>query len=506
VKKLLITIALLLSWGCQREEISNKSTTLRVNFPVPPASFDHQHATRGNTLSIFAFFYDGLYRLGSDGKAIPSVAKSVEQSPDGLRYTFHLKNTDWSNGDPVTAYDFERAWKWMVTPSNPSIYAERFYGIKNGLAIHEGRVDPDWLGAYAMDSATFIVELEEPCPYFLELISLHSFYPSHSYDKSAMNGPFVVEEYYPETRLVLLQNPRYWDKDHIRLDRVEISFVEDDNTELYLFEKGELDWAGHPCNGGLPLDALAGLPNIQRVPSSALFFYTFNVEHPLLKNRKVRQALNLSINRDQIVKHITHANDNYSTNFVLEEKRPNIPSDADLKLLFEEGWREAGSPPRTFTLSYNQIELQSTLAQFIQARWNKLFGLQVKIEALEWESYLQTLCDGKFDCIRCMRSPVVNDPVPLLEIFVDPKHPRQHSNWSNSSFVTAFQKGRNSIDVVERKKWLDEAIAIFNEETPVAPLFYQTLCFLKNPKLHDEVISPMGMIDFKWAYFEESEK
>lgn len=495
---------LLLTTSCQQNETpKNESRSiLRLNFASAPDSFNPRYAVFSNSINIYPFLYDGLYRNGPNGKPIPSLAESVEISPDGLHFTFHLKKTFWSNGDPVTAYDFEHAWKWMLTPTNPALYSDRLYVLKNGKLVHQDKASVEWLGVFAKDSDTLVVELEEPCPYFLDLLTQMSFYPIHRTNPDSTNGPFLLDEYVQDTHLKLIKNPSYWDAAVVKLEGMDITFVEDSNTELYLFEKGELDWAGQPCNGGIPLDALGYLQDLQKKPALVIFFYSFNVNHPLFKNKKVRQALNLAVDRDQIVEHITQGGDQPARTFILQKNLAPVPSDAELVALFQEGWEEEGCPPLSFTLSHNVTELQSTLAQFVHDRWSHLFGIKIGINAQEWKSHLHNLTNGLFDCTRCSLRASSNDPVAFLEMFEDPEHPMQHSNWSHSRFLELFQKGRKSNNPQERAAYLNGAIAIFNDESPVVPLFYPSVCYIKNPRLKNEVINSRGSVDFKWAYFE----
>jgi len=192
-------ILLLCLAGCQKEPTPVKKQMLKLNFTAEPPTLDHRKINYSIAANVLPMIYDGLMRFDAKGNLVPSVAKSVEVSKGGRRYIFHLRRTNWSNGDPVTAYDFEFAWKWVLDPKNPAPLANHLYCLKNGKQAKEGCVPVSMVGVYARDSMTLVVDLQHPVPHFLELTSVYNFYPinhrriPHS-NEIIGNGPFIVKE------------------------------------------------------------------------------------------------------------------------------------------------------------------------------------------------------------------------------------------------------------------------------------------------------------------------
>ncbi len=356
-----LTLALLIIAGgligCRSDSQTSEKQVLRLNFFAEPPTLDPRIGNYSIYANILPMLYDGLMRFEPSGKLAPSVAEDVEVSENGLVYIFHLKHTLWSNGDPVTAYDFEYAWKWTLNPSSPAPMASHLYCLKNGEAAHAGRVAVSQIGVFARDADTLVVELEKPIPFFLELVSVFNFYPvNHLHPdcfkngKCIGNGPFYLKDWKPGQEMVLVKNLRYWDLEKVKLNQIEISFVQDMNTELQLFKKGLLDWAGAPLSQGLPSDAFPKLRakgQLKTHPFLGTYFYSFNTRRPLLNNRKIRRALTYMIPRDEIVRHISQGNEVPALRFV--PKQINVrdhPTDSfdikEAKKLFSEGLQRVG--------------------------------------------------------------------------------------------------------------------------------------------------------------------
>ena len=202
---------------------------------------------------------EGLTR-NTAGDIKPGIAESWDESEDGLTYTFHLrKDAKWSDGEPITAADFEYSWKRLVNPETASPYA--FIGdcLKNGQAIEQGNMDVEELGVKAVDDTTLEVTLEHPTSYFLSLIgSSGQFAPlrqdivekygtdfAATSEKNVYSGPFVMTSS-EDNVWTFAKNDNYWDKDSINLDKCELNYVENTDTQLSMYEAGDLDYVQVP--------------------------------------------------------------------------------------------------------------------------------------------------------------------------------------------------------------------------------------------------------------------
>lgn len=243
------------------------------------------------------------------GDVKPGIAESWDESEDGLTYTFHLrKDAKWSDGEPITAADFEYSWKRLVNPETASPYA--FIGdcLKNGQAIEQGKMDVEELGVKAVDDTTLEVTLEHPTSYFLSLIgSSGQFAPlrqdivekygtdfAATSEKNVYSGPFVMTSS-EDNVWTFAKNDNYWDKDSINLDKCELNYVENTDTQLSMYEAGDLDYVQVPT------------AYVSDYKDKAEVFANGNVDfcyinsksdNPVLGNKNFRLALNYALNRN----------------------------------------------------------------------------------------------------------------------------------------------------------------------------------------------------------------
>ena len=251
---------------------------------------------------------EGLTR-NTAGDIKPGIAESWDESEDGLTYTFHLrKDAKWSDGEPITAADFEYSWKRLVNPETASPYA--FIGdcLKNGQAIEQGKMDVEELGVKAVDDTTLEVTLEHPTSYFLSLIgSSGQFAPlrqdivekygtdfAATSEKNVYSGPFVMTSS-EDNVWTFEKNDNYWDKDSINLDKCELNYVENTDTQLSMYEAGDLDYVQVPT------------AYVSDYKDKAEVFANGNVDfcyinsksdNPVLGNKNFRLALNYALNRN----------------------------------------------------------------------------------------------------------------------------------------------------------------------------------------------------------------
>lgn len=251
---------------------------------------------------------EGLTR-NTAGDVKPGIAESWDESEDGLTYTFHLrKDAKWSDGEPITAADFEYSWKRLVNPETASPYA--FIGdcLKNGQAIEQGKMDVEELGVKAVDDTTLEVTLEHPTSYFLSLIgSSGQFAPlrqdivekygtdfAATSEKNVYSGPFVMTSS-EDNVWTFAKNDNYWDKDSINLDKCELNYVENTDTQLSMYEAGDLDYVQVPT------------AYVSDYKDKAEVFANGNVDfcyinsksdNPVLGNKNFRLALNYALNRN----------------------------------------------------------------------------------------------------------------------------------------------------------------------------------------------------------------
>ncbi|MGE5704232.1 MAG: peptide ABC transporter substrate-binding protein [Clostridia bacterium] len=509
--------------GSAEQPAQTGPKVLRLNLHSEPPTADPGIAEDSTSGAIIRATFDGLTRNGEDGKPHESVAEKIDISPDMLTYTFHLRDSKWSNGDAVTAKDFEFAWKRALDPKTASNYAYQLYYIKNGEKFNKGEAKIEDVGVKALDEKTLQVTLERPTPFFLELTSFYTYYPVNEKVVTADpkwatdskthvgNGPFKMESWEHKSKLALVKNDNYWDKDAVKLDKIEFSMVEDENTELSMFDNGELDWAGAPLST-IPTDAIPALKDSGKLtiqPIAGTYMYKFNTTKAPFNNAKVRKAFAYAINRQAIIDNVTQANQAPATGLIPTSmiiKQDGYFKDNDVetaKKLLDEGLKELGLtklPP--ITLSFNTSEGHKKIAEAVQDQWKKAFNADIKLENKEWKVYLEDMHQGNTQVFRSGWLGDFNDPINFLDLFKEKDGGNNDTFWENAKYQELLNKSNTETDPEKRKQIMAEAEQLLMDEMPIAPIYFYTNSYVKNDKVKGVLMDGLGFVDYKWATIE----
>ena len=500
-----------------------KPQVLRINLHSEPPTADPGLAEDTTSGAVILATFDGLTRIGADDKPELAGAESYEVSEDLKTYTFKIRDQKWSNGEPLTAHDYEYAWKRALDPKTASNYAYQLYYIKNGEKANKGEVSLDEVGVKALDDKTLEVQLENPTPFFLELTAFRTYFPVNQKvvegnEKWAAeaathigNGPFKMESWDHKSKMVLVKNENYWDAENVKLERIELSMVEDENTELSMFENGELDWAGAPWSD-LPTDAIPALKADGRMhtkPIAGTYWYKFNTEKPPFNNVKIRKAFAYSIDRQSLIDNILQAGQLPAMGAVppsMAVKDGSYFKDNDVetaKKLLQEGMQELGitSLPE-ITLSYNTSEGHAKIAAAIQDQWRKNLGVEVKLENKEWAVYIEDLHQGNYQIGRMGWLGDFNDPINFLELYKDKYGGNNDTRWEHPDFKAKLNESALETDQEKRKQILADAEQILMDEMPIAPIYFYTQSWVQNESVKGAIMTGLGDVDFKGVYIE----
>ena len=516
-----------LSCSSSSSHIKCKEKVLRVNFGTDPPSLDPRKLIDNISAYIANMCFDTLTRMDKNGNIGLSLAESYELSENQTCYLFKIRPAKWSNGELVTAYDFEKSWKSCLKPEFPCPSAFIFYYIKNAKLAKEGLLSVDDVGIKALDDHTLQIELLYPHPYFLELLATHCYNP---YPESIAEnnlaffennkhpfislGPFYIESYKSQDKMVLRKNPHYWDKEAVYLDKMELFFVSDQNTELSMYEEGSIDWVGAPFSS-LSTDALIQLKKRNDFYSykiAGLYYYTFNTQAFPFNNANIRKAFTLSINRKALADHIFQNDQEPATRLIptiINPLEKIFFQDADLikaQQYFKQGCEELGLTLETFpniALSYNATPIiHYKVAQAIQQQWRASLGVNSHLETLEWKVYLDSLKHHNYQVARLGYVSLCSDPSFFLELFAYEKGHNNFSQWYSKKFEQLFINSIKTIDYNQKLKIIEQAEELFLEEMPIAPLFFYTNSYLKKDYVNDVVLGKFNNVDFKWASIE----
>lgn len=492
----------LLFTSCHITSTPAPKQTVRLNLSTEPYSLDPRLARDLTSCTLIHMLFEGLTRTSKEGAAELALAESVEVADNGKTLIFHLRDSKWSNGDLVTSAHFAMSWKTILDPQFPSDTAYQLFVLKNGKKVKQGELPLEALGIQTPDSHTLLVELETPLPYFLELFSLPVFSPVHE-NSAVCNGPFKLREWKRADSLIFEKNPLYWQADEVKLQEI-VSCLASADTGIRMFQEGKLDWTGSPL-ATIPPDAIReykseGILSIQ--PFSGTAFLRVNITDPILSQREVRRALALSIDRSSIAEHLLQGGQRAALELVPPEMgltETGYFADADS----EAARALLGEKKEAITLSFMAGDRNSLIAQALQQQWEKNLGIQVALEAVEPKIYFQRVSRKEYQLALGSWTADFNDPINFLEVFKYRDSGTNNTGWENQTYIDLLERSSLCREAEERKACLRAAETLLIEEMPIIPVYHFVLNFLVNDALKDIALSPIGGLDFRWAYWEE---
>jgi len=511
----------------------------RMNIATEPPSLDPAQAQDQTSFTVMIGLYEGLTRMNANGEPVPAVAESWETSEDGKTWTFKIRqDAKWSNGDPVTAHDFEYSWKRTLDPNlnPPAPYAYQLYYIQNAAEYNDpenSMKDPAQVGVKALDDHTLEVKLVNPTPYFLSLTSFFTYYPVHKATVEANpawatdaasfvgNGAFTIAEWTHNDSMKLVKNENYFAKDEIKLAEVHMAMISEAQTELNLYNTGELDWAGGP-NGEIPTEQIPVLKNdpeanLQIKGIASTYYMNFNNQKAPFNNVKVRKALSMAVNRQLLIDKITLGNQQPAYGFVstgIKGANGEFRSEVDDKQYFQEDleaakqlWAEGiaeanWDPAQGFTLLHNTSEGHRKIATALADMWKTAFGVEVKIEEQEWAVFLQNRTALNYDVARAGWGADYNDPMTFIDMFTSTSG-NNDLGFSNAEYDQLVKDAYATQDNAKRMEYMAKAEKILiGDNMALLPLYYYTRIFMSKPYVKDVVIDYSGNMDFTRGYIE----
>ncbi|MDF9556131.1 peptide ABC transporter substrate-binding protein [Bacillus tropicus] len=492
----------LLLTACNNKENKSdkeaKKQVLNVTVSEEIPSLDTAKTMDGTSAHIMQNIFEGLYVLDDQDQPIPAVAKSFKRSEDGKKYTFELrKDAKWSNGDNVTAHDFMFAWKRAIIPETASQYASMLFYVKNAKEINKGTMPLDALGVKAINDYKLEVELEQPIPYFLQLLALPIYLPQHeSFLKEQgknyalepsnliYNGPFVLEKWKHEQEFQLKKNATYWDQKKVKLDEINFQIVKDTMTAVNLYEAGNLDRV--PINSQF-VDKYKGNKELHMSSDSGIAMLRFNEKNNALANKKVRQSISLALNKGDFVAHFInngakpasglvpagHINEETGKDFRKENGNLSSYDLQNAKKIWDEAKKELGAEQVNLELLTFEQDNAKRMAEYIKGDLEKnLQGLTIQIKQQPFKQKLQLEQTGDYDITMANWGPDYKDPISYLELFTT-GNLNNKMNYSNLHYDELIKKAKTDFVLEPEKRWgaLLEAEQVLLEDAAVAPLY-----------------------------------
>lgn len=509
--------------ACSGGAASRTANVLRVGNGAEVQDLDPHMVSGVAEHRVLSSLFEGLTELDpSTMQVIPGVAESWRVSEDLKTYTFVLReNARWSNGDPVTAQDFLYSWQRMLSPGLATEYAYMLHCLKNAKAFNEGGLKEfAQVGVRALDAHTLEVELEHPTPYFLSMQTHQAWYPVHratieQYGKMNQrdtgwtrtgrhvgNGAFQLLEWSPNEVLRVVRNPYYWNAGQVKLDGIDFYPIDNQQTEERSFRARMLD-----LTSTIPLHKAEVYkrehPDMVHIhPYLGVYYYRINVTRAPFTDKRVRQALSMTINREELTRNVTKGDELPAYCLTPPDTagytcETHVPYDVPRAkaLLAEAGYPDGqGLPP--VEILYNTAESHKTIAEAIQRMWKEALNVEARLLNQDWKVYLASMNSLDYAVARSAWIADVLDPVNILECMLATSG-NNRTGWANAEYDRLIEAAYAASDSPVRYAALQQAEKILLDEMPVIPIYFYTWKYLQSPRVKGLTPNLLGYI--RWT-------
>ncbi|MBR4711445.1 MAG: peptide ABC transporter substrate-binding protein [Clostridia bacterium] len=487
-----------------------------------PEEMDPTRNSYSRSSRVLQNLFVGLYKLDADGVTyVPAMAESYDLSEDGLVYTFHLKEgLKWSDGSPLTAYDFAFSWLRALDPT--SRCASDLWMIKNGKAYNSSECTAEEVGIKALDELTFEVTLENLTPWLISLTATTSFFPVkkelvEANDKwtadtanYVSNGPFMLAEFRRANKLVLKRNPYYYAADAVKIDEVDFVIISTASAELIAYNNGEINVSTNLAAEAL--DQYAGTEEFHTSGRVGIQYCDFNCSLPEFSDKRVRQAFAMSIKRQTLLDMIGVVEPPVYGFVPYAQPSLTDPSKSYREVagdMFEENvekaqqlMAEAGYPggagfPTVRIVTKND-EQQLYMAQILGEMWKENLGVSYAIDPRESSSYWSDLAHGDFSVDRNGYTVDYADASANLKIWVTGSNASENQ-WDDPVYDELFNKTLAMTDAAEREAALIEAERYLADVMPGMPMYSYDNQYLVKPNITGVTCNPIGHIFYEFA-------
>ena len=505
---------------------------ITVNWGTEPPSLDPGLATDTTSANIIMNIMDPLVKLDEDLEPLPNAAESWEISEDGTTYTFTLRDDlMWTDGNPVTAEDFEYSWKRTISPDLAADYAYQFFGIEGAQEYNSCEENCDavaeQVGVNAVDERTLEVTLVSAQPWFIKQIAHHSFLavPQAAIDQFGenwteaqnivTNGPFRLARWEHDSRIDLVKWEEWRGADDVSLTRVNGRMISEGTTAVQAFEAGEID----AQLGGLPpaeMQRLKELPEYEQYPALGTYFYGVNTENITDVNQ--RRAMAMAIDRQAIIDNIAQQDQLPTTGFTpqgmpgFDDLNPSsqwLPESGNIEeaqALME----QVENPKTNIALFHNDAPGHREIAVAVQDMWGEL-GLNVTIRSQEWAQYLEFIGpppSGDVDVYRLGWVADFPEAINFLDLWTC-ESGFNSTHYCNEEYDALIEEVRtgNLSDEDRLANYAEAEQLLYGEngEVPVIPIYWYTFGSLERQNIRETFDQePLaGLVDLSKVVVEE---
>jgi len=458
-----------------------------------PVTLDPHQSEDVSSGNILRDLFEGLVTEDATGKLIPGAAESWSISEDGLTYSFKLRTClAWSNGEALSASDFMFSLRRAVDPDTAAPMVSLLLPIKNAREIIAGKISVDKLGIEMPDAHHLIIKLEQPTPWFLQILSHPIAFPVYatslvknkdkafSAGKLISNGPWKLQQWVPYEKLLLNQNPHYYNKKKLFFTQVIYYPIESTNTEFNRYRAGELDWTDTIppnklkwINKNLPGEAFIS-------PYLGTYYYGFNLTRkPFNGQPDLRHALSLAIDREIITKKILGNGELPADRWLPPAIAPSSANtgstrEQNLKLA-KQFYNKAGysrDKPLKTTLHYNSSDQNKRIAVAIAAMLKKNLGVKVELINEEWKVFLNRRKNkAETQLYRASWIADYNDASNFLNLFTS-NNPKNDTGYANPNYDELTKKIEITNEKNKREKLIQQAEQLLLDDQVILPIYH----------------------------------
>lgn len=489
--------------------------TISLNAGMEPTGLNTLTSTYSIEFAMFKHMYENLVTLDDDDNTAPGAAESWDYDEDTLTYTFHLrKDGVWTNGDPVTANDFEFAWSQALNPDVASDYAYFLYFIKNAEKYFNGEVSWDEVGVKVVDDYTLEVTMEQPTPYALFLFSFGTLAPINQrfyeavgadlYSTEAQyfctNGPFALTEWSHNDKIVMQKNDAWHGAADVEVEEIDWKIITDANAALSSFLAGDLDMVGLGT-GELIKQATAAGATIQSYTDGSAFYIYFNNNDQYLSNVNLRRALFNAIDEQKEIDTVWQNDNEPMTSFTA----PGVSATDGTSFAGKVGELYAPSRDQEKAKEYLATalselgctvdELSAHLsidcgdsamsiaeASFYQEQWRQVLGIEVTVNSMITKQGSQNRKTGNYVMSITGWGPDYNDPNTFLDLWVTDGGNNQ-TGFSNERYDELIDLAAKETDLEKRESYFIECEQIIADQLPIGPAFWRAPSYACSDKI-----------------------
>lgn len=489
--------------------------TISLNAGMEPTGLNTLTSTYSIEFALFKHMYENLVTLDDDDNTVPGAAESWDYDEDTLTYTFHLrKDGVWTNGDPVTAKDFEFAWSQALNPDVASDYAYFLYFIKNAEKYFNGEVTWDEVGVKVVDDYTLEVTMEQPTPYALFLFSFGTLAPINQrfyeavgadlYSTEAQyfctNGPFALTEWSHNDKIVMQKNDAWHGAADVEVEEIDWKIITDANAALSSFLAGDLDMVGLGT-GELIKQAEAAGATIQSYTDGTSFYIYFNNNDQYLSNVNLRRALFNAIDEQKEIDTVWQNDNEPMTSFTA----PGVSATDGTSFAGKVGELYAPSRDQEKAKEYLATalselgctvdELSAHLsidcgdsatsiaeASFYQEQWRQVLGIEVAVNSMITKQGSQNRKTGNYVMSITGWGPDYDDPNTFLDLWVTDGGNNQ-TGFSNERYDELIDLAAKETDLEKRESYFIECEQIIADQLPIGPAFWRASSYACSDKI-----------------------